>query len=56
MVRVHQPSFESTVGKEFRALHRELTAYFGDMVEHLVANVMKADGDDETLEQRKLRR
>ena len=54
MVRVHQPTFESTVGEEFRALHRELTAYFGDIVEHLIADVMKADGNDETLEQRKL--
>lgn len=56
MVRVHQSTFESTVGEEFRALHRELTAYFGDMVEHLIADVMKSDGDDETLEQRTLPR
>ncbi|MBU2361093.1 MAG: hypothetical protein KKB02_19520 [Alphaproteobacteria bacterium] len=56
MVRVHQSSFESTVGEEFRTLHQELTAYFGDMVEHLIADVMKADGNDETLEQRKLAR
>lgn len=56
MVRVHQSAFESTVGEEFRVLHRELTTYFGDMVDHLIADVMKADGDDETLEQRKLPR
>ena len=56
MVRVHPSAFESTVGEEFRVLHRELTTYFGDMVDHLIADVMKADGDDETLEQRKLPR
>ncbi|UOA26047.1 hypothetical protein [Pseudosulfitobacter sp. DSM 107133] len=56
MVRVNQSTFESTVGEEFRILHRELTTYFGDMVDHLIADVMKSDGDDETLEQRKLSR
>lgn len=54
MVRVHKASFERTIAAEFRALHRELTSYFGEMVNHLIGNVMKADGDDETLEQRQL--
>ncbi len=54
MVRVRQSSFEETVGEEFRTLHRELTAYFSEMVEHLIADAMKSDGDDETLEQRRL--
>jgi hypothetical protein len=31
-----------------------LTTYFGEMVNHLIANVMKSDGDDETLEQRQI--
>ncbi len=54
MVRVRQSSFEQTVGKEFRILHRELTGYFNETVEHLIADAMKSYGDDETLEQRRL--
>jgi hypothetical protein len=37
IVRVRQSSFDETVGEEFRTLHRELTAYFSEMVEHLIA-------------------
>jgi hypothetical protein len=51
MVRVRQTEFERTIGAEFRTLHKELTSYFAEMVNHLIANVMKSDGDDETLEQ-----
>jgi hypothetical protein len=51
MVRVRQTEFEQTIGAEFRTLHKELTSYFAEMVDHLIANVMKSDGDDETLEQ-----
>ena len=51
MVRVRQASFERTVAEEFRTLHRELTAYFNETVEHLIADAMKSDGNDETLEQ-----
>lgn len=54
MVRVRQASFERTVAEEFRTLHRELTAYFNETVEHLIADAMKSDGNDETLEQRQL--
>jgi hypothetical protein len=54
MVRVRQLSFERTVGTEFGTLHRELTAYFNETVDHLIADAMKSDGDDETLEQRRL--
>ena len=54
MVRVRQSSFERTVGEEFSTLHRELTAYFNETVDHLIADAMKSDGDDETLEQRRL--
>lgn len=56
MVRVRQSNFEQSVGEEFRMLHRELTAYFSEMVDHLIADAMKSDGDDETLEQRRLPR
>lgn len=54
MVRVRQAAFEQTIAAEFQMLHRELTGYFDEMVNHLIANVMKSDGDDETLEQRRI--
>lgn len=54
MVRVRQASFERTVAEEFRTLHQELTAYFNETVEHLIADAMKSDGNDETLEQPQL--
>ncbi|RFU14232.1 hypothetical protein DZD18_02780 [Rhodobacteraceae bacterium W635] len=54
MVRVQEAGFEQTVGAEFRTLHKELTAYFNATVEHLIADAMKSDGSDETLEQRQL--
>lgn len=56
MVRVRKSSFERTVAEEFRTLHLALTAYFNETVEHLIADAMKSDGDDETLEQRQLPR
>ncbi len=56
MVRVRQAEFERLVAEEFRMLHRELTSYFNETVEHLIADAMKSDGDDETLEQRQLSR
>jgi hypothetical protein len=54
MVRVRPKAFEQTIAVEFQMLHRELTGYFGEMVNHLIANVMRSDGDDETLEQRQI--
>ena len=54
MVRVRKAEFEHTIAAEFQSLHRELTGYFSEMVEHLIANVMQSDGDDETLEQRQI--
>jgi hypothetical protein len=54
MVRVQEARFEQTVAAEFRTLHTELTAYFNATVEHLIADAMKSDGSDETLEQRRL--
>ncbi|RWR04248.1 hypothetical protein [Paenirhodobacter populi] len=48
------PDFDRTVVAEFRTLHRELTAYFNETVEHLISDAMKSDGDDEALEQRQL--
>nr|WP_245243154.1 hypothetical protein [Pararhodobacter sp. SW119] len=56
MVRVRQTEFEKTTGAEFRNLHKELTSYFAEMVNHLIADVMQSDGDDETLEQRQIGR
>lgn len=56
MVRVRKAAFERTIAAEFQELHRELTTYFGEMVNHLIANVMKSDGDDDALEQRQIGR
>ena len=56
MVRVRKAAFEQTIAAEFQALHRELTRYFNETVDHRIANVMKSDGDDETLEQRRIGR
>lgn len=52
MVRVRKHEFETTIATEFQTLHRELARYFEEMVDHLVADVMRSDGDDETLELR----
>lgn len=56
MVRARQAGFERTVAAEFRNLYREVTAYFDETVNHLIADAMKSDGDHETLEQRQLRK
>jgi len=48
--RVRPEAFDRTVGAEFRALHAELVAYFNDTVDHLIADAMRADGDDENIE------
>jgi hypothetical protein len=56
MVRVRKAAFEQTIAAEFQTLHRELTTYFDEMVSHLITDVMKSDGDDETLEQRQIGR
>ena len=54
MVRTNKADFERTIATEFRMLHRELTRYFDEMVDHLIADAMKSDGNTETLEQRQL--
>ena len=56
IVRALKSKFERTIAAEFQRLHGELTRYFGETVDHLIANVMKSDGDDETLEQRRIAR
>jgi hypothetical protein len=56
MVRVRKSAFEQKVMAEFEKLHGELMSYFGEMVNHLIAEVMKADGGDETLELRQIGR
>jgi hypothetical protein len=56
MVRIRKNEFEQTIAAQFRTLHRELTTYFDEMVNHLITDVMKSDGDDETLEQRQIGR
>ena len=56
MVRIRKTEFERTVATEFHALHLELTDYFAEMVDHLISDVMKSDGDDNNLEQRQIAR
>lgn len=56
MVRVRQRDFERRIVAEFRNLHRELISYFDEMVNHLITDVMRSDGDDETLEMRQIAR
>lgn len=50
MVRVRPEVFNSTVGAEFQTLHEELVSYFTDTVDHLIADAMRSDGDDENIE------
>jgi len=56
MVRIRKSEFERTVAAEFHALHQELANYFAEMVDHLISDVMKSDGDDDNLEQRQIAR
>jgi len=56
MVRIRKSEFERTIAAEFQTLHRELTSYFAEMVDHLISDVMKSDGDDDDLEQRQIAR
>ena len=51
-----QNEFEQTIAAAVPDAHRELTTYFDEMVNHLITDVMKSDGDDETLEQRQIGR
>lgn len=50
MVKVRQTEFERTVMAEFKVLHAELVAYFKATVDHLIADAMKSDGEDDHLE------
>ena len=54
MVRASQREFERTIAAEFRKLHGELTRYFDEMVNHLIADAMKSDGSDDGLELRQI--
>ncbi|NRB18292.1 MAG: hypothetical protein HRU33_12145 [Rhodobacteraceae bacterium] len=56
MVRIRKSEFERTVAAEFHTLHQELTTYFAEMVDHLISDVMKSDGNDDNLEQRQIAR
>ena len=56
MVKVRQSEFEQTVMAEFNTLHAELVAYFKDTVDHLIADAMKSDGDDDNLERQQIGR
>lgn len=54
VVRVRKTAFERIARAEFDMLHRELARAFQGIVDHLVADVMHSDGDDASLEQRRL--
>lgn len=51
MVRVRPSVFDRTVMAEFTALNRALTETFAEIVDHLIADAMRGDGDDSTLDQ-----
>lgn len=56
MVRARASEFERTVLAGFQTLHAELEAYFNETVDHLIADAMKSDGDDATLDLRPIGR
>ena len=54
MVRARERVFDRVVWTEFSRLHTELEVYFADVTDHLITRAMGSDGDDSTLEQRRL--
>ena len=46
MVRAREREFDAIVWPEFSSLLTELTIYFEEIVDHLVTEAMRADGDD----------
>ena len=56
MVRAREHVFDREVWPEFSALHTELESYFEEMVDHLITDAMRSDGDDSGLEAAKLAR
>ena len=54
MVRARERPFDRLVWLEFSMLHTELESYFEDVTDHLIARAMHWDGDDSTLDQRRL--
>lgn len=49
MVRAPERRFDETVWSEFSDLLTELTLYFEETVDYLIAGAMRADGDDSRL-------
>jgi len=49
MVRTPERFFDAVIWVEFSSLQTELTAYFEETVEHLIATAMGSDGDDSAL-------
>ena len=54
MVRARERVFDRVVWTEFSRLHTEFEVYFADVTDHLITRAMGSDGDDSTLEQRRL--
>jgi len=42
MGQVRKSEFERMIAAEFQRLHGELTRYFGETLDHLIANVIKS--------------
>jgi hypothetical protein len=51
VVRVQRSVFERTVLAKFDARHGEVTAAFADLVDHLIADVMRGDANEAGLDQ-----
>ncbi len=54
MVRVRKREFERVVWKEFSRLHTEVEDYFEGVTDHLITRAMGSDGDDSTIDHRRL--
>lgn len=54
MVHVREWVFNRVVWTEFSRLHTELESYFTDVTDHLITRAMGSDGDDSTLDRRRL--
>ena len=54
LVRVRKREFDRVVWQEFSRLHSELEDYFEAVTDHLITRAMGSDGDDSTIDQRRL--
>jgi len=50
MVRARKSAFDATIGAEFQTLQGALSLYFEEIVDDLITNAMRSDGEDATLD------